>query len=418
MTTEFHDPDTTRSEAESEGGVSLTLILNIFWRRRWTVVLLTGCGVLLGLAYSFLTPPEFQATGQVRPGIVAYSDQGGPVREWQLKDVVRWFRTELYWPDLRDDPQFERFDQAPVIDAEFIPQGPQSFQGGDVILLDTFSPEPLEAIAILEQAIASFNRQASQDTIGSTLHLTIGGARLRIDQLRNEQEDLEIERAQIGLSVGQLAGQLALVDTESKRYDLAIAKLTRKNAQRELMITATEDDLARSQKRFEDAEAALASLLHDRTDAVGLGELLGTVNDLSAHIFRGTLLADSLRSHIEVDALEVKRLAATRDVEIGNRRLELQQQIAELELQRQEGLASKYRALQQRIASEEIRLGLLTPLERIGRIAVTNEPVRPRKLQATLIATLLGFFSALFFVLGWEYYSRNRTAITAPIRPQ
>jgi len=417
LTTDYHDPDTVRAEAEVAGGVSLTLILNIFWRRRWTVVLLTGCGLLLGLAYSFLSPPQFQATAQVRPGIVAYSDQGGPVREWQLKDVVRWFRTALYWPDLRDEPQFERLDQAPVIDAEFIPQGPQSFQGGDVILLDTLSPEPLEAIAILERAIASFNRQASQDTVGSTLHLTIGGARLRIDQLRDEQEDLEIERAQIGLSVGKLAGELALVDTESKRYDLAIAKLTRKNAQRELMITATENDLARSQKRFEDAEAVLASLLNDRTDAVGLGELLGTVNDLSAHIFHGTLLADSLRSHIEVDVLEVKRLAASRDVEIGNRRIGLRQQIAELELQRQEGLASKYRVLQQSIASEQIRLGLLTPLERIGRIAVTNEPVQPRKLQATLIATLLGFFSALFFVLAWEYYSRNRMAITAPIRP-
>jgi len=220
------------------------------------------------------------------------------------------------------------------------------------------------------------------------------------------------------LSVDELEGQLALVDTEAKRYDLAIDKLARKNAQREQMITATEDDLARSQKRLEDAEAALAPLLNDRNDAVGLGELLGTVNDLSAHIFRGTLLADSLRSYIEVDALEIKRLAASRDVELGNRRIGLRQQIAELQLQRQEGLASKHRALQQSIASEQIRLGLLTPLERIGRIAVTNEPIRPRKLQATLITTLLGFFSALFVVLAWEYYYRNRKAITAPIRPQ
>ncbi len=86
--------------------LSLPGLLNIVYRGRRLVLYATLAGLLAGIAYSFLTRPLYRATAQVRPGIVSYSDQGAPVREWALKDIVRWFRTMLYWEDMREQEQF------------------------------------------------------------------------------------------------------------------------------------------------------------------------------------------------------------------------------------------------------------------------------------------------------------------------
>ena len=142
-----HQPD----HPEEGLGISLPNILNILHRRRRTIVYLTLVGVVAGVAYGIFTKPLFRATAQVRPGIVSYSGQGAPLREWALKDVVRWFRTELYWDDMRDFEPYNEYKRSPIILADFISSGPQYMRGGDVITLTgparlILRPDKLEAL--------------------------------------------------------------------------------------------------------------------------------------------------------------------------------------------------------------------------------------------------------------------------------
>jgi len=450
VSNEGHDPGqgpvdqgTAGNAQPAAGVISLDLILNIFWRRRRTILWITVAGLVLGILYGIVMPPLYRATAQVRPGVVSYSQQGGPIREWQLKDIVRWFRTELYWWDMHEDPRFDRYKDAPVIDAEFIPQGPQSFQGGDIVLLNALAPDPIEAVNIIKEAIASFNFQATADTLGSSLHLTAAGARVRIAELRDKQRDLTTEGEKIDLSIAQMRESLELLTTDRQRYEMALRKLQRQNVYRRQMVASTESTLIRAEPRLQESEAALSVLLREQTSAAsesdpqgddepaensaswerwlrtaGAGELLGTVNELNEQIFHGTLLIDSLRSHIEVSELEIQRIGVMRVVELGDKRVELEKQLGNLILDREQGLISKHRQLEQRIAAERIRLDLLTPLQQIGRVTVTNKAVRPRRLRAASILTVLAFLSSLFVVLGWEYLSRNRQAITASAGPR
>jgi hypothetical protein len=173
-------------DAAPVSSVSLPGLLNILYRGRRLVLLATAVGLVAGLAYSFLVRPLYRATAQVRPGIVSYSDFGAPVREWALKDIVRWFRTYLYWEDLRQLEPFADRKGPPPILADHIPEGPQYQQGGDVITLTCLDADPLLAVAILRSAIGSFNSQASQDSLGSTMHLTLGGARVRLENIPTE----------------------------------------------------------------------------------------------------------------------------------------------------------------------------------------------------------------------------------------
>ena len=85
-------------ETGPETAFTLATILNILYRGRRPILYLTLVGLLIGVAYAFLTAPLFRATTQIRPGIVAYSVDGGPVRELVIAEVpgsYRWATAEI-----------------------------------------------------------------------------------------------------------------------------------------------------------------------------------------------------------------------------------------------------------------------------------------------------------------------------------
>ena len=65
------------------------------------------------------------------------------------------------------------------------------------------------------------------------------------------------------------------------------------------------------------------------------------------------------------------------------------------------------------IREREVKLSTLAPLQRVGRTMVSNKPVRPRPLRATLILVFLGVIGGLALGLGWDYVDRNRREIFA-----
>jgi len=68
--------------------------------------------------------------------------------------------------------------------------------------------------------------------------------------------------------------------------------------------------------------------------------------------------------------------------------------------------------LQNDLSGEKVKLEILSPLEQVGRVTVSDKPVRPRKMRAATILTMLAFFCSLALVFILEYFRVNRAEIT------
>ena len=122
---------------QTESGVvfSLPQLLNIVYRGRRLIALLTVFGLILGVAYGILVKPLYRATAQVRPGIVAFTDQGAPLRGWAREDVMHFFGAALFWQHMRENPQLADLEAPPVILAEYEASALQFAAGGGASLL-------------------------------------------------------------------------------------------------------------------------------------------------------------------------------------------------------------------------------------------------------------------------------------------
>jgi len=431
--------DINSEHDEPYEGVSITLpyILNILYRGRRTIVYLTLAGLLAGIGYAFLTTPLFRATAQIRPGIVSYSDAGAPVREWALKDVVHWFRSMLYWQQLKELPQFEARDFPPVILAEFIPTGPQYASGGDVITLSTLSADPTVAIETLDMAIDSFNEQARADSASSILALTIAGGRARISRLRNEVEHVEDEKARNALDITEREHELALLGSRSElldkqagwldsdrrwriaAVDTAVAAITAARGRLDravVMLNEAMTDAAEAPPADSGASSSLDALLAQSVENQRSGrvsDLLLTVNELGRYVQENTVRVDTLRQSIERLGFELDTVRFERDVELAKAREEVQQELAGFRLTADRDLPYKAAQLEVDLEAEQVRMALLNPLERVGPVTVTTKSVRPRRPRAIIILTFLAFSGSLFLVFLREYLVHNKDQILA-----
>ena len=127
-------------------------------------------------------------------------------------------------------------------------------------------------------------------------------------------------------------------------------------------------------------------------------------------------MADSLKSRIESNELEIIRLALFRDIQVEKQMGDIEQKIADLQIQLDRDLPHDRAILRSDLDAERIKMNLVSPLQNVGRISVTDKPVRPRKLLATAILTVLAFFGSLVLVFILEYYQKNRTIITRKSR--
>ncbi len=64
------------------------------------------------------------------------------------------------------------------------------------------------------------------------------------------------------------------------------------------------------------------------------------------------------------------------------------------------------------LKGNQVQLDMLTPLEQIGRVTVSQHAVRPRKMRAATILTFLAFMGSIFVVFAWEYFQRNKDVIS------
>ncbi len=442
MSAEFITSPLASPERTTPGTITLAALLNILWRRRLIVVLLTGLGVAAGIVYGLVVTPLYRATAQIRPGITAFTETGGPVREWALKDITRFFQRRLYLPSVRRQMGWGPEQGYPVIHAEFIARGAQNIQGGNVVTLETLSPSPDEARRILEAAIVAFNEYAEADTVASGFFLTRRGLEIQIRQLQNDVDKLDNEKAHLGIEIDKQKAALKVVDGERQRLELELEKVDQDNAYRDRVGQQSEREAAAALVGLERVEARLRNLpaeapgagarrdslmmsltddplrswllaTHRQSDATAVSEMVLGALEVRERAFRDQARADSLRHVIEMSGYYVKDLRLKRTGELDKEYAEIQAELSDLQLQRDQELVSQRVELKQQVLAKQAQLRALSPLERIGVTDTSDHPVRPRRLRAVVILGFLGLLGSICLAFVWEYLAVNRDIILA-----
>lgn len=435
------DPQPTASSGRP-GIVSVGGVLNILYRRRALVLGATALGLIAGVAYGIIVKPLYRATAQVRPGIVAYNAEGGPIRETALEDIVGWFEKRLYWREFKDQPEFSSMKSAPVIDAEFVPSL-NFVQGGDVITLTNLSRSGEQAREVLDKGIEAYNRQATVDSLGSSLHLTRRGARLKMDRLIQDMAKLDAEKERALLRIEEQKRELTIVAMERQGIELDLQRLSEENAWRARAVIELRDEAVAGRERVAEADKLLALSLQteqatgggvaagdgagpvsevllqtaSREQAGRAGELLSMVSRMSHQALNANVRADSLEAVIKANDLQMRRLRLTLAIEMAKKQADIEQKISDLQIGIDQDLPRERALLQADFAGEKTKLDLASPLQRVGTVAVSEKPVRPRRARAAAILTFMGLCGGVALALVWEYFANNRDVITASRRP-
>ncbi len=426
-------------DSEDRFVFTLPSLLNILFRGRWIIVVCTVLGLIAGIGYGIVVKPLYRSSVQIRPGIVAYTENGGPLRGGIREDIVNFFQSSLYWQDMREEPRFADMKAPPVILAQFVPSAIQFMAGGEVITLTNLSTDPGRAVSILECAVKSFNHQGFSDSLSSDLHLTKKGIEVRMLGIAQDIEMVDSKKSKVALEITQVQGELKLIDYERHKLGLDLKILAEENTRLARTAEITLVEVGRARERLVEAEKVLAVALQaeqdttagsdqprETDDPVGevlkqtasreqagrVGDLLITVNSLSAAIYQGVVKADSLQGQIMDNEQEMARLKLVGELVLTKNESDINQKLGDLDIRLNKDLPHERATLQNSLHGERIRLNTISPLEQVGKVTVTTKPVRPRKSRAITILTMLAFFGSLVLVLVWEYFQVNREEIT------
>ncbi len=417
--------DTSTTDQE----FNLAAILNILWRRRLIVLGLPALGLLVGVLYGILGTRRWEATLTIRPGITAFSPDGGAHRQWQLKDITRWYEKQMYRHDLVDRLQLG--DGArPVIAAEFIAQGLQNLQGGDVITLWTTGTSPELAAAMLDTSVVLFNLYAEADSVSSQLKLTRDGLQLQILGLETQLLSVDKQDATITLRLMQARAESLMVVAEDLDMALELDKLTGKIEfcnRRILDLQVEEPLLQQDLTQLDHTMRRLAAGNMDdtgeedvpswaRRDAVlDSGDVLNTLVlaklELQQALARNRSLNDSLTYTAEMARLDQAKLEIQREVTIRSKIRDAEGKIGDLLLERDFDVPAQRRDLRNQIAERTVKLGTIAPLQRVGDTMISDKPVRPRTLRAIIILLFLGGAGGLVLGFAWDYVATHRREI-------
>lgn len=420
--------------------LSLAEILNILWRRRLLILLLTLLGLAAGVAYGLVVQPLYRATATVRPGITNYRPNGDPERSWQIKDIVKWYNRSIYADGVRDSMGWQPGSQVPLIDAEFIPRG-VGVQGGNVITLNLLHGDPEEARRILEASIGTFNNYAEINSVGNSISLERSNLQNQIDQLANDRENIEVKRALLDIEIERAKRELEQIKVEEKALDLRIREHAVLMEQRDLKATELERGvsdvtaglqemagLLERMKAKEARQSELDTLLVREPSAAQLpflwwemaqdktaltGELLLNTLELEAGVWDDKLQAVDLRTTNRAEDLRHQAELLSARFELANRKELVRLTVLEKEINRDRALEQEVVDIEDEMRMLHSRLDVLTSLEKVGVIAVSDRPVRPRKLRAAAMLTAAGLLGSILLAFVWEYVSRNRRVIFA-----
>ena len=396
--------ETTR---KGDQGFDLASILNILWRRRLIALGLPLLGLLVGMAYGVFGTRRWEALATIRPGITAYDPSGGPSRQWQLKDVSRWYEKRLYRKELNQRLGL-RPESYNVIQAEFIATGLTNLSGGEVITLWTTATSPELAAALIDTSLVLFHEYAEADSVSSQIQLTRVGLQLKIGELKNRLLAVDRQEAGIGLELEAARAESLQVVEKSRVMIVDLERFAREVEYCKRRV----EELGVERRGL---EAELAWLGEAGGASATNGEKLGFVAAarLQAHraLSRNRAQSDSLSHAADLAVLEAESVKIDRPAAIAAEMRTVEKKIGNLHLERDLDVLAKRNELEFEIAARRSKLSLLSPLQRVGGPMVSDNPVRPRPARASAILVFLGTLGGLTLAFVWDYVSTNRRRI-------
>ena len=388
--------------------INLSGILNVIWRWRKMILALTLVGFIAGIGYGIVTNPLYRATAQVRPGITGFTPEGGPFRANMIKDVVRWYNTGLYGPELKKIMGLPEDEYRPDIDANFIPRA-IGVQGGDIITLTTLSETPEGAENILNSSIQAFINFTLADTVSNGLLLSLRGLEVKVEQEENKKLGLELLAKEYELEIAAAEQEILETEIQEDRFALRMKRNAALNELNKSGIDVLNMDISAVNK--------LIGEMDGLKSGTGDGELLGSVLTSSLEAQSGvktsTLLADTLRYHSELAEINAEDLVLRKNLELDKKKKNAQRKIDMLKLKLEMELDNEEKAIEQTIKSYNNQMKMLSPLERVGPITSTPKPVRPRKARAAILLTMAALFSSVVLAFVLEYYNKHKDEILA-----
>ncbi len=409
--------------------ISLATILNILWRRRFIVLGLPALGLVAGLLYGFLGTKRWSATVTIRPGITAFDPAGGPHRQWQLKDISRWYDMMMYRRGVIERLGLPRGSR-PVIKAEYVAQGLQNLQGGEVITLWTTATSPELAAAILDTSLVVFADYAESDSVSSQVKLTRDGLRLQVDNLRSRLTAVDKRAASLDLKLDQARAESLLVVAQDQGFAL---DLDRQQAmlgffERRLVDLRDEEpgliqDLTQLEHTLRRVAAEGTAALDPedlparirRNAVLDGGDVLESLSraklDVQRALAENRASQDSLVYKSEMVRLDSARLEIERETTIRAKLREAGRKIGDIILEREYDLPQDRQGIRNEIAERQVKLDIIAPLQRVGETEVSDRPVRPRTLRAMAILVFLGLVGGVALAFTWDYVVTNRDQI-------
>lgn len=410
-----------------DGEIGLASVLNILWRRRLIVVALPVLGAIAGVLYGQVVTPLYLGTATIRPGITSFGPNGGGGREWRLKDVERWYESGMYLPWTAR--RLERAPKdVPLIRASFIQRGLQNTQRGDVITLTTLEASRENAIASLDASIEAFADFAMADTMSNSIALTRRGLDIQIDELRRRQDVFvsRVDSLNADLAVARV--ESLQIDDEAARREARVERMIAHRANLESQVASIEgriealeanrEDLAAARRtvrsRLGSAPAEVPSGVNPYSvlgDASVLGELVESSNQIERELAGLRAEVDSLRRNEGSIDREIAVARAGNRSTIAFQRAEIGRRMLDLRQERDIGVPNALASLELRVREKLGQLAALSPIERIGTVEVTVDPVRPRKKRAISILTLLGLIGGIAGAFVFDYVWGHRRQI-------
>jgi len=388
--------------------INLSGILNVLWRRRIMILALTLVGFIAGIGYGVVTNPLYRATAQIRPGITGFLPNGGPFRANMIKDVVRWYNTGLYGPELKKVMGLPEDVYRPDITANFIPKA-IGIQGGDIITLTTLSETPEGAENILNSSIQAFINFSLADTVGNTLLLSKSGLEVKINQEENKKLGLKLRAQEYQLEIAAAEQEILETEIEEDRFALKEQRNVALSELNKSGIDVLSQDISAVNK--------LIGEMDELKTGTGDSELLGSVLTSSLEAQSGvknsTLLADTLRFHSKLADINAEDLPLRKKLVLEKKQKDAQRTIDMLKLKLEMELDNEEKEIEQSIKSYKNQMMMLSPLERVGPISTSPKPVRPRKARATALLTLAALFSSVVLAFVLEYYDDHKDEILA-----
>ena len=408
---------------------SLATILNILWRRRLIVLGLPALGLIVGLLYGVFGTRRWSATATVRPGITAYSLEGQPIRQWQLRDITTWYEKEFYQQELNRRLGLPANFRA-KIRTEFIATGLTNLAGGEVVTLWTTGVSPELAAALIDTSIAMFKEYAEGDTLSSQIQLTKDGLKLQIEML--ETRFLSVDKKEVSLNLRLMATRAdsLVISVLGEELGIEMEMINRRQDFYRSRIKDLVEVRPTIYSQLEQINQLFDSVLNNdgdafdsssipawvRRDAVlddgdvmdGLAEVRLQVQQQLNH---NAVKRDSFTYELELASLEYQRRQIKREATVKSKLREVEQKIGDLKLERDFELPVKRREVRTDINSRRVQLNSLTSLQRVGPTIISEKPVRPRGGRATLILVFLGIVGGLVLGFAWDYLEVNRREI-------